>query len=62
MQKWEIAGISAAPILEALLALDLHTKMGLSEGQVIHVMVALFTMVAIARALMDKRKVAASAQ
>lgn len=59
MNKWEIGGISAAPIIEAIMALELHSKVGMSTEQFIHVIVALFTLAAIVRALMDKKAKAA---
>jgi hypothetical protein len=56
VSRWELAGVSALPIVEVIFSLDLHTALGLSAEQMISVLAALMTALAIARAVIDARK------
>lgn len=56
VSKWEIAGVSALPLVEMIFALELHAKLGLSAEQMISVLAAVMTGLAIARAALDARR------
>ncbi len=55
ISKWEIAGVSALPLVEAMFALELPARLGLSAEQFVSVLAGLMTVLAIARALRDAR-------
>lgn len=59
VQKWEMAGVPAAIVFEALYQVGVLQKLGLSAEDTPHVMVIAFVLMAIARAAADymrKRK------
>lgn len=56
VSKWEIAGVSALPLVEMIFALELHTQLGLSAEQMVSILAAAMTALAIARAAMDARR------
>jgi hypothetical protein len=56
MQRWEIAGISAWPVVEALLALNIHGQLGITEVAFLKACIGLMTVAAIARAVLDAKK------
>lgn len=60
MQRWEIAGISAWPVVEALLALNIHGTLGISEAAFLKACIGMMTVAAIARAMLDARKKAST--
>ena len=57
VSKWEIAGVSALPLVEVIFALDLHTTAGLSAEQMITILAGLMSVLAILRAVRDAKKV-----
>lgn len=56
VQRWEIAGVSLWPVIEAALALDLHTAAGLTEAQLLKVAIAGLTIAALVRATLAARR------
>lgn len=56
ISKWEIAGVSAWPIVEAMISMELPAKLGWTSEQFFSVLAGLMTAMAIARALADSRK------
>jgi predicted membrane-bound mannosyltransferase len=60
MQRWEIAGISAWPVVEALLALNIHGAIGITEVAFLKACIGAMTVAAIIRAALDSRKPATS--
>ena len=53
VSRWEVVGISAYPIVEAVLAFDLPEKLGWSTEQFFSFLAALMTVFAIVRAMRD---------
>jgi small basic protein len=62
VSRWEIAGVSVAPIVTALLELEIPQRLGLTIEQAMYVLAALATIAAMVRAGLDARKGAARAQ
>ena len=60
VSKWEIAGVSALPLVEVIFALDLHTTAGLSAEQMITILAGLMSVLAIVRAVRDAKKAPAA--
>lgn len=59
VSKWEIAGVSAYPIVTALFALNIPAKLGLTSEAFLEVLAGLLTLAAVVRAIVDSRKVVA---
>jgi len=55
VSSWEIAGISAFPLVEAMLSLDIPAKLGWSPEQFFSVLAGLMTLMAMGRALQSNR-------
>jgi len=62
VSRWEIAGVSVAPIVAALLELEIPAKLGLTIEQAMYVLAALASVAAMVRAGIDARKGAAPSQ
>lgn len=56
VSRWEVVGISAYPIVEAVLSFDLPEKLGWSTEQFFSFLAALMTVFAIIRAMRDNTK------
>lgn len=56
VSKWEIGGVSALPIVQAALAMDLPSLMSMTTEQFFSVLAGLVTLAAIVRAMADNRK------
>lgn len=56
ISKWEIAGISVMPVVEAVLAINAQLPSPLPESLILHIVIAIATIAAIARALIDAKK------
>ncbi|MEC9048921.1 MAG: hypothetical protein VYA51_12995 [Planctomycetota bacterium] len=54
--SWEIAGVSALPLVEMLFALDVPGMLHISPEQMISILAALMTVMAIVRASLDAKK------
>lgn len=55
VSRWEILGVSAAPIVLAIFELELPEALGLTHDQTISILAALMTVAAIMRAGLDAR-------
>lgn len=58
VSKWEIAGVPAAVLFEALHVLGAFTALGIDERELPHLMVAAFVAVAVLRAGFQTRRAA----
>lgn len=56
LKDWENAGISLAAVIEALVQLEVHKQVGLTDAQLPHVLVLVFAVAAIVRKCWAKRK------
>lgn len=55
VQRWEYGGVAIWPVVEALVAVEAHTSVGWTEAQLYKVVIALFTLAALARAAIAAR-------
>jgi hypothetical protein len=60
VSRWEIAGVSVAPIVTALLELEVPQRLGLTLEQALYVLAALASLAAMLRAGLDARRGAAA--
>lgn len=56
ISKWEIAGVSAYPLVEAMFALELPARLGLTTEAFVSVLAGLMTLLAIVRAARDAKQ------
>lgn len=54
-KDWEVAGVSLAGAVEALLLLEIPQKLGIAPSDIPHYMVLAFTVVAIVRKILAAR-------
>lgn len=63
MQKWEIAGISVYPVIEAVLAINVamgtEAEPWMPEALLLRLVAAVATIAALVRAALDQRKASA---
>lgn len=55
VQRWEYGGVAIWPVVEALVALEVHSALGWDEAQLYKVVIALFTVAALVRAALAAR-------
>jgi hypothetical protein len=56
VSKWEIAGISVLPLVEAILGINAQLPHPVSETLILHAVVAVATIAAIVRASLSKKR------
>jgi hypothetical protein len=56
VQKWELAGVPAAVVFEALYRMEAFTALGITSEQLPHIMILAFVTMALVRSAIDYAK------